>query len=146
MNTKWLHTTLFSTAFIFSCQMVLAEDIAREFIISPADQAVVESPVTIKFGLENMEVSPAGVENPKGGHHHLLVDVALPSDLTLPIPADEHHIHFGKGQTETTLELSPGKHTLQLLLGDYIHRPHGKPVYSEVITITVKEKTAKEKK
>jgi len=112
----------------------------RAFIISPAANAVVESPVTVKFGLENMEVSPAGVEHPNSGHHHLLIDAPLPTDLTLPIPADEKHIHFGKGQTETTLDLPAGEHTLQLLVGDYIHRPHTKPVYSDVIKITVKEK------
>lgn len=112
----------------------------RAYIVEPANNAVVESPVTIKFGLDNMEVTPAGIDNPHGGHHHLLIDTPLPADLTLPIPADAQHVHFGKGQTETTIELTPGKHSLQLLLGDYIHRPHAKPVYSEVINITVKEK------
>jgi Domain of unknown function (DUF4399) len=111
----------------------------RAYIVEPANNAVVESPVTIKFGLDNMEVTPAGIDNPHGGHHHLLIDTPLPADLRLPIPADAQHIHFGKGQTETSIELAPGKHSLQLLLGDYIHRPHAKPVYSEVITITVKE-------
>lgn len=112
----------------------------RAFIVEPANNAVVESPVTVKFGLENMEISPAGVEHANGGHHHLLIDTALPADLTLPIAMDEKHVHFGKGQTETTFELTPGKHTLQLLVGDHLHRPHSKPVYSDVITITVKER------
>lgn len=107
-------------------------------ILSPADKAEVTSPVTIKFGLEHMAISPAGVEHTNGGHHHLLVDTALPTDLTQPIPNDANHLHFGKGQTETTLELPPGKHTLQLLVGDHLHRPHSKPVISEQITITVK--------
>ncbi|WP_049629167.1 DUF4399 domain-containing protein [Cellvibrio sp. pealriver] len=111
----------------------------RAFIIEPANNATVTSPVTVKFGLENMEVTPAGTENPNGGHHHLLIDTALPANLSLPIPADAQHVHFGKGQTETTLELAPGKHTLQLLVGDHLHRPHSTPVYSETITITVKE-------
>ena len=110
---------------------------AELYFISPADGAVVESPVTIRFGLKNMGVAPAGADIGNTGHHHLLVDTGLPS-LDLPIPNDEHHRHFGKGNTETTLELSPGKHTLQLLLGDYAHIPHDPPVMSEKITITVK--------
>lgn len=111
---------------------------ARAFIIEPADGAVVTSPVTVKFGLENMIVIPAGVSHPNSGHHHLLVDVDTLPDLSLPIPADVRHIHFGKGQKETAIELTPGTHTLQLLLGDHLHRPHDKPVVSEKITITVK--------
>ena len=111
---------------------------ARVFIVEPADGAIVSSPVTVKFGLENMIVIPAGVSHSNSGHHHLLVDVDTLPDLSLPIPADVRHIHFGKGQKETTLELTPGTHTLQLLLGDHLHRPHDKPVLSEKITITVK--------
>ena len=139
-----MKSSLLFAALTLSSSLVMATEKAepRAYIIEPANNAVVESPVTIKFGLDNMEVSPAGVDNPHGGHHHLLIDVPLPTDLTLPIPADEHHIHFGKAQTETTIELTPGEHSLQLLLGDYIHRPHAKPVYSEVIKITVKDKKA----
>lgn len=111
---------------------------ARVFIAEPADGAVVTSPVTVKFGLENMIVIPAGVAHPNSGHHHLLVDVEKLPDLSQPIPADVHHIHFGKGQKETTVELTPGTHTLQLLMGDHLHRPHNDPVLSEKITITVK--------
>ena len=107
------------------------------YIISPKDGETVSSPITVKFGLENMEVSPAGVPHANGGHHHLIVDRDLPN-LTMPIPMDANHIHFGKGQTETVIELPPGEHTLQLLIGDYIHRPHAAPVYSRKITITVK--------
>jgi hypothetical protein len=136
-----MKTILFFVTFAFST-LALAADKSepRAFIIQPVNNAVVESPVTVKFGLENMEISPAGVEHANGGHHHLLIDTPLPADLTLPIAMDDKHIHFGKGQTETTLELASGKHTLQLLLGDHLHRPHSKPVYSDVITITVKEK------
>ncbi|WP_331345532.1 DUF4399 domain-containing protein [Cellvibrio sp. UBA7661] len=127
----------------FTSPLAFADDhnkaAPRAFIIEPANNAVVTSPVTVKFGLENMEVSPAGTEHPNGGHHHLLIDTPLPTNLSLPIPADAQHVHFGKGQTETSLELAPGKHTLQLLVGDHLHRPHSTPVYSEVITITVKE-------
>ena len=110
---------------------------ARAYIISPADGEIVSNPVTVKFGLEGMGVAPAGVKAENTGHHHLLVDAGLPP-LDRPIPADENHIHFGKGQTQTTLTLTPGKHTLQLLLGDANHIPHTPPVMSEKITITVK--------
>lgn len=107
------------------------------YIISPADGVVVSSPVTVVFGLKSMGVAPAGVEKAGTGHHHLLVDVNGLPDLTLPIPADDHHRHFGGGQTEVTLDLTPGVHTLQLLLGDHTHTPHDPPVVSQRITITV---------
>lgn len=107
------------------------------YIIEPTDGAVVSSPVKVVFGLRGMGVAPAGVEREKTGHHHLIVDAELPN-LKAPIPADEHYWHFGGGQTETSLELSPGQHTLQLLLGDFVHIPHDPPVMSKKITITVK--------
>ena len=107
------------------------------YIIDPEDGAEVSSPVTVRFGLRGMGVAPAGVEMAGTGHHHLLVDTGLPP-AGLPIPKDEHHLHFGAGQTETTLELSPGKHTLMLLLGDFAHVPHDPPVVSEPVTITVR--------
>ncbi|PON19673.1 rod shape-determining protein RodA [Candidatus Entotheonella serta] len=107
------------------------------YIIEPTDGAVVSNPVKVVFGLKGMGVAPAGVERDKTGHHHLIIDAELP-DLKAPIPADENYRHFGSGQTETTLELSPGQHTLQLLLGDFVHIPHDPPVMSKKITITVK--------
>lgn len=110
---------------------------AKVTILEPANGAEVASPVVVKFGIEGMEVAPAGTEKPHSGHHHVLVDTKL-ADYKAPIPADENHIHFGKGQTEATLNLKPGKHTLQLVLGDHNHVPHDPPVQSEVITITVK--------
>lgn len=110
---------------------------AEVSILEPSDGATVSSPVSVKFGIKGMILMPAGIAHPESGHHHLLVDVDELPDLTQPIPADAQHIHFGKGQTETTLELSPGEHTLQLLLGDQYHRPHDKPVISKKITITV---------
>lgn len=112
---------------------------AAPYIISPANGATVKSPVTVVFGLKGMGVAPAGVEKPKTGHHHLLIDTKAPSDedLDFAIPADEHHKHFGGGQTETTIELKPGKHTLQLMMGDAAHVPHNPPLVSEVVTITV---------
>lgn len=110
---------------------------AVAYIIAPQDGATVSSPVTVTFGLKGMGVAPAGIAFDGAGHHHLLVDADLPP-LDAPIPADDRHVHFGKGQTETTLELKPGKHTLQLLLGDQLHIPHNPPVMSKKITITVK--------
>ena len=110
---------------------------AKVYFISPKDGARIRGPVTVRFGLEGMGVAPAGVPFPNSGHHHLLVDAELPPP-DQPIPADEHHIHFGKGQTETVLNLVPGRHTLQLVLGDHQHRMHGRPVVSARINITVR--------
>jgi hypothetical protein len=106
------------------------------YIVSPADGATVSSPVTVVFGLKGMGVAPAGTEMEKTGHHHLIIDAPLPA-MDDPIPADDNHKHFGGGQTETTIELPPGEHTLQLLLGDLNHVPHDPPVTSDRITITV---------
>lgn len=107
------------------------------YFISPADGQSVSNPITVRFGLSGMGVAPAGVEREHTGHHHLLIDVdALPA-LDQPVPADDKHRHFGAGQTETVIELPPGKHTLQLLLGDYLHRPHQPVVVSERIVIRV---------
>lgn len=114
-----------------------APDGASVYFITPADGATVSSPVTVKFGLKGMGVAPAGIEKAKTGHHHLLINKKL-EDYDNPIPADDNHKHFGGGQTETSITLAPGKHTLQLLVGDHNHIPHTKPVESKVITITVK--------
>src|SRR5215470_12554943 len=97
---------------------------AEVYIISPANGARVHSPVHVVFGLKGMGVAPAGVKFENTGHHHLLIDIDVPKDLEAPLPANEHIVHFGKGQTEATVPLSPGKHTLQLLLGDMNHIPH----------------------
>ena len=109
---------------------------ARLFFIAPADGDTVTNPVSVEFGLEGMSVVAAGVDEENAGHHHLLVDTDLP-DLSLPIPADANHIHFGDASTSTELTLAPGRHTLQLLLGNHLHVPHDPPVVSEAITITV---------
>lgn len=106
-------------------------------IVSPANGATVSSPVKVVFGLEGMDVSPAGKEKENSGHHHLLIDLDKMPDMNMPLPANDQVVHFGKGQTETELELEPGTHTLQLLLGDYRHVPHEPAVVSETITITV---------
>jgi hypothetical protein len=117
---------------------------ARVYFANLQDGATVASPVTIVFGLSGMGVAPAGTEKDNTGHHHLLIDrppLGLGEDgadeLTNGIPSDEHHMHFGGGQTEVTLELAPGSHSLQLVLGDLGHVAHKTPVMSEVITITV---------
>ena len=109
------------------------------YFISPAHGETVANPVTVRFGLTGMGVAPAGVDKPNTGHHHLLIDTDLPSgeDLDFSLPADASHVHFGGGQTETEIVLSPGTHTLQLLLGDKDHIPHAIPVASEKITIIV---------
>ncbi len=114
---------------------------ARVFIASPADGATLTSPVTVVFGIENFELAPAGTFTPGTGHHHLLIDTDLPP-LNQPIPADANHLHFGKGQTEAAIELSPGQHTLQLLLGDGYHVPHDPALVATPITITVTETAA----
>lgn len=109
---------------------------AELYFISPTDGVTVTSPVTVRFGLRGMGVAPAGTQKDATGHHHLLIDTDLPP-LDQPVPTDDHHKHFGAGQTETTLTLEPGTHTLQLLLGDFAHIPHEPPVMSPKITITV---------
>jgi Domain of unknown function (DUF4399) len=110
---------------------------AMAYIIAPADGATVSSPVHVVFGLKGAGIAPAGVEREGTGHHHLLIDTDLP-DLGQPIPADDQHRHFGAGQTEADIELAPGRHTLQLLLGDERHVPHDPPITSERITIEVR--------
>lgn len=110
---------------------------ATLYIISPENGATVSNPVTVRFGLRGMGVAPAGVSAPNTGHHHLIVDAPLPR-LDLPLPKDEQHLHFGGGQTEVTLDLAPGRHELQLVLGDQNHIPHDPPLVSERIAITVK--------
>jgi Domain of unknown function (DUF4399) len=111
---------------------------AKVFIVSPKNGATVTNPVTVKFGIKGMTLAPAGTKDANTGHHHLLIDTDPPADLSQPIPTvPDKVVHFGKAQTETTLTLPPGKHTLQLLLGDGNHIPHNPPVLSKKITITV---------
>jgi hypothetical protein len=112
---------------------------AEVYIVSPADGARVKSPVTVVFGLKGMGIAPAGIKFDNTGHHHLLIDSELPADLSQPLAANEKSVHFGKGQTETSVTLPPGKHTLQLVLGDSLHIPHDPAVVSKKITITVEK-------
>ena len=126
---KILFTFLFFSISAFSAEV---------YFVSPSDGDEVSSPVEIVFGLKGIGVAPAGINFPNTGHHHLLVDLDALPNLNESIPADENHIHFGKGQTQTLLALDPGEHTLQLLFGDWMHVPHPEPIFSEKITIFVK--------
>lgn len=120
----------------FAVSLSLQAGEPKAYIISPKDGAVVNSPVTVVFGLKGMGVAPAGVNKANTGHHHLLVD-----DKSLPEPGKpmgNNVQHFGGGQTETQLTLSPGTHTLRLVLGDMMHVPIEPAVVSELVTITVK--------
>jgi len=113
-------------------------DGAKVYFINLKDGDTVKSPVFIQFGLSGMGVAPAGIEQENTGHHHLFInDMLVEGEYDDVIPADEQHKHFGGGQTETTIDLPPGEHQLQLVLGDWSHIPHNPPVYSEVITVTV---------
>lgn len=112
---------------------------ARVYFITPAAGETVQSPVTVRFGLKGMGVAPAGIEQDKTGHHHLLVDVDETNmpPMDMPLPTTDHVVHFGGGQTQVEIDLEPGQHTLQLLLGDHRHVPHDPAVMSDKITITV---------
>ena len=115
---------------------------AQVYFVNLADGDTVTSPVTVVFGLQAMGVAPAGVERDHTGHHHLLIDrpplgSVDADEAAFGLPSDAHHRHFGGGQTQVTLDLSPGPHTLQLVLGDAGHVPHNPPVMSDQITITV---------
>jgi len=110
---------------------------ARAYIIEPKNGAEVSNPVKVLFGLSGMGIAPAGTQKEHTGHHHLLID-GPKVDTNAPLPVSDQIVHFGGGQTETTLILKPGRHTLQLMLGDWKHQPHNPPVASETITITVK--------
>ena len=111
---------------------------AKVYIILPKDGKKVKKKFTVKFGLKGMGIAPAGIKFPNTGHHHLIIDGAK-FDMNLPLQASDQIRHFGAGQTEAVLELPPGKHTLQLVLGDHLHRPHDPPVISKAITVTVEE-------
>jgi Domain of unknown function (DUF4399) len=116
---------------------VAAAPEAKVYFANLRNGATVTSPVKVMFGLSGMGVAPAGVEKAGTGHHHLLVDVAT-VDANAPLPANDQYRHFGLGQTETSVELKPGTHTLQLIVADQNHIPHHPVVISERITITVK--------
>lgn len=141
---KLLFAVLLATAGPAFGQGMPAADGAQVYFVELENGATVTAPVTVRFGLSGMGVAPAGTEVEMTGHHHLLIDRAPmgegpdgAEEWLYPLPADDNHRHFGGGQTEVTLDLPPGQHTLQLVLGDMNHVPHDPPVTSDVITITV---------
>jgi hypothetical protein len=109
---------------------------ARVYFINLKNGQHVKSPVLVQFGLSGMGVAPAGSTNPNTGHHHLIIDADTPP-AGMPIPMDEKHRHFGGGQTEVSVQLTPGNHTLQMVLADGAHIPHNPAVVSEKISVTV---------
>lgn len=129
-------------ALLLACPEALAQrrampENARVYILWPNDGQTVRGGFWVRMGLSEGGIAPANVEKPLTGHHHLLVDVDLPP-MDRPIPNDRNHLHFGLGQTETVVDLPPGTHTLQLLIGDAEHVPHDPPVMSKRITVTVR--------
>ena len=143
MRRRLLEFALLGTGVMFAAaaqaQVPRTDSVAGAtvYFIQPQDGATVKSPFKVVMGLSGMGVAPAGVDQPETGHHHLLVDLDKLPEENQPIPTDDHHRHFGKGQTETSLTLPPGKHTLQLLLADRNHISHRPPVFSQKITIDV---------
>ena len=117
------------------CATHMQDKIGEEFKSIQPDYSNFEN---IKFGVKKMGVAPAGIKFPNTGHHHLIIDGAK-FDMKLPLPMSDKIKHYGAGQTETVIELEPGKHTLKLVFADHLHRLHEPPVISEEITITVKE-------
>ena len=142
MKTSVLAATLASVVLaglaVAQVARTKSPDGASAYFISPKNGDTVSSTFTVQFGLKGMGVAPAGITAPNTGHHHLLIDVPKMPDMTVPPPATDQIRHFGGGQTEVELKLPPGSHTLQLVLGDYLHTPHDRPVVSDKITITVK--------
>ena len=116
---------------------VLGASESKVYFINLQDGDIVENPILIQFGLSGKGVAPAGVNIENTGHHHLLIDVKA-IDFYMPIPSSKNHLHFGGGQTETSIELTPGEHELQLVLGDLYHVPHSPPITSNKIKIIVK--------
>ena len=138
MRKIWILVILVTLNSIVLAQSESKEN-SRVFFIQPHNNAILQNPIEIKFGLENMNLVSAGVDEPFSGHHHLLINVDQIPNLNLPIPADSNHLHFGGGQSNTTLELPPGKYTLQLLFADHHHIPHSPPIISDKISITITE-------
>ena len=111
---------------------------AEVYFVGLKDGARLVNPVTLHFGLKGMGIAPAGIKVDNTGHHHLYIDTDLPADMSQPVPVVENKVmHFGKGQTEVTLTLPPGKHTLQLVLADALHVPHNPPVVSKKMTVVI---------
>lgn len=125
-------------AFAVAADRMTAPAGAEVYFIAPQNGAKLHSPFTVRFGLKGMGIAPAGIKFDNTGHHHLLVDTDLVElKLDAPMPATDKIMHFGKGQTETSLSLAPGKHTLQLVFADYLHQSFDPPLHSKKITVTV---------
>jgi Domain of unknown function (DUF4399) len=125
-------------AFAVAADRMTAPAGAEVYFIAPQNGAKLHSPFTVRFGLQGMGIAPAGIKFDNTGHHHLLVDTDLGElKLDAPMPATDKILHFGKGQTETSLSLTPGKHTLQLVFADYLHQSFDPPLHSKKITVTV---------
>ena len=135
-KSKFLPAQHFINIFILFFSGIVSAAAPRVYIESPENGALVQSPVEIVFALDGMELAPAGTYATDTGHHHLIIDNELP-DLRMPIPSDNNHLHFGKAQDRVLLDLEPGLHTLQLLLGDGSHIPHQPPLISEKIKIRI---------
>ena len=135
-KSKFFPAQHFIKIFILFFSGIVSAAAPRVYIESPENGALVQSPVEIVFALDGMELAPAGTYGNNTGHHHLIIDKKLP-DLGMPIPSDKNHLHFGKAQDRVLLDLEPGLHTLQLLLGDGNHIPHQSPLISEKIEIRV---------
>ncbi len=108
------------------------------YFIDLKDGQTVDRDFVVRFGLSGMGVAPAGIKLDKTGHHHLLINADLPEDLSQPLPNDAQHRHYGGGQTEAKISLEPGEHTLQLVLGDFLHVPFDPVIASAKITVVVK--------
>ena len=133
------YRVIFIMFFLLCCNglSLAVETSTKVFIIQPKNGEIVDKTFEVIFGIEGMTLAPAGTYENNTGHHHLIIDAELPA-LSLPIPASENYVHFGKGQDRTELTLGPGKHSLQLLLGDGNHLPHLPPVASKKIEVVVK--------
>ena len=125
-------------ATIFTLFPLIIYSESKVYFINLEDGDELQSPFLVQFGLKGKGIAPAGVDIDNTGHHHLLINVDS-IDYYLPIPSSSQHIHFGLGQTETELNLPPGKHQLQLILGDKYHVPHQPPLVSNKIQVTVTE-------
>ena len=132
----------FSSAVMSETPNSLSPSGAKVYFVSPTQGSVFDrsegAEIEVVFGIKGMQVAPAGMATPNSGHHHLLINMSELPDLTLPLPASDQVMHFGKGQTRTVIDLAPGSHRLQLVLGNHVHIPHSPPVLSEIIEIEVK--------
>jgi len=135
-----LAAVMFSALSVQATESSIVSSVSADALVwieSPQDGRRLSSPVTLSFGSSGVEISPAGIERNNSGHHHLLINLQTLPAMDMPLPANAQVIHFGKGQTQATIELEPGVHSLQLLLGNHLHVPHARPVMSDKITITV---------